>query len=732
MKRIDVYPTHTFTNYELRIGRPYPFGANFVPGGINFSVFSRHADFCELVLFEKGEQEPLIKIPFRGLFTDSETGEIVWTDFRVGNVFCMIVFNLDYENIEYGYCMDGPYQRTKKGAPGIHRFDPTIILSDPYARGIGGREIWGEKPNHGNKYQYRAHLVSDDFDWESDRPLEIPIEDLCIYEMHVRGFTAHPSSDVKYPGTFAAIFEKIPYLKTLGINCVELMPVYEFDEFENTFVNPETGEKLMNYWGYDPICFFAPKSGYAAVGKSRDSTLVADEFKSLIKELHENGIEIILDVVFNHTAEGNEHGPIISFRGIDNATYYMLTPEGCYFNFSGTGNTLNCNNPIVRSLILDCLRFWVAEYHIDGFRFDLATILGRSPQGKPMSNPPLLEELAFDPILAKCKLIAEAWDAGGLFQVGTFPAYGRWIEWNSQYRDTLRKYLNSEYGQIANMSQIIQGSPHLYGKRGIKSSVNFVTCHDGFTLLDLFSYSERHNLANGENNLDGGNKNFSNNYGHEGATEDPYINAIRVRQIKNAISILMISQGIPMVLMGDEMGRTQKGNNNPYCQDNEISWLDWTLLEQNKEIFNFMKQFIHFRKNYPILRYGIHTSKQAIANNHYKPITWHNRRPWHVDWSPNNRAFAVMFHDYCSTEKQKSISMQYFIYVGMNMDESDHYFELPTLPLLYQWHLFANTYETFPNDVYQPNNEHLLEEQKQFLVPNRTVVTLIGKTRVSV
>ncbi len=431
MKRIDVYPTHKFLDYELRAGRPYPFGANFVPAGINFSIFSRHADFCELVLFEKGAEKPLVKIPFRGLFTDIGTGEIVWTDFRVGNVYCMVVFGLDHENIEYGYCMDGPYRQVKRGEQGVHRFDPEIVLSDPYARGIGGRDVWGEEPIRKEGYQYRARFVADDFDWESDRPLEIPIEDLIIYEMHVRGFTVHPSSGVKYPGTFTAIYEKIPYLKELGINCIELMPVYEFDEFANSFTNPETGERLMNYWGYDPICFFAPKAGYAAVGQAQDATLVADEFKSLVKELHRAGIEIILDVVFNHTAEGNENGPVISFRGIDNATYYMLTPEGYYHNFSGTGNTLNCNNPIVRSIIIDCLRFWVSEYHIDGFRFDLAAILGRDSQGNPMSNPPLLEELAFDSILGKCKLIAEAWDANGLFQVGTFPAYGRWIEWNS-------------------------------------------------------------------------------------------------------------------------------------------------------------------------------------------------------------------------------------------------------------------------------------------------------------
>ena len=483
--------------YKLRPGRPIPFGATFVPGGVNFSIFSSHATGCTLVLFDKGEPLPKARIPFP-------------KEFRIGNVFSMTVFDLDYETTEYGYLMDGPFN-PQEG----HRFDSTKILLDPYARAIGGRDVWGKQPDWNDVFPHRSRLVFDDFDWDDDLPLEIPMEDLVIYEMHVRSFTRHPSSSAKYPGTFAGIRQKIPYLKELGVNCVELMPIYEFDEFENSRTNPDTGELLLNYWGYSTVGFFAPKAGYAATGKM---SMQVDEFKALVKALHKNGIEVMLDVVFNHTAEGNENGPYISFRGIDNKTYYMLTPDGYYFNFSGTGNTLNCNNPIVRNIVLDCLRYWAAEYHVDGFRFDLASILGRDPLGYPLSNPPLLESLAYDPILARCKLIAEAWDAGGLYQVGSFPAYGRWAEWNGKYRDTIRKFLKGEAGQVGDLAQRIQGSPDLYAGRGPTASINFITAHDGFTLNDLVSYNDKHNEANGEGNRDGANDNNSWNCGWEGPT----------------------------------------------------------------------------------------------------------------------------------------------------------------------------------------------------------------------
>jgi glycogen operon protein len=672
-------------------------------GGINFSISSRHASSCTLVLFKKRQAEPMAEI----LFPD---------EFRIGNVFAMVVFGLDYENIEYGFRMAGPYT-PQEG----HRFDPAKILLDPYAKVIGGRDVWGGQPDWNDMYQHRGRIAFDDFDWGSDRPLEIPIEDLIIYEAHVRGLTRHPSSGVKHPGTFAGIREKIPYLKELGINCIELMPIFEFDEFENSRLHPDTGELLLNYWGYSQVGFFAPKAGYATTGKF---SMQVDELKALIQDLHNNGLEVILDVVFNHTAEGNEHGPIISFRGIDNQTYYMLTPEGYYFNFSGTGNTLNCNNPIVRNMVLDCLRYWAAEYHIDGFRFDLASILGRDPWGAPLSNPPLLENLAFDPILAKCKLIAEAWDAGGLYQVGSFPSYGRWAEWNGKYRDTVRKFLKGDMGQVGEMAQRVQGSPDLYWRRGPTASINFITAHDGFTLADLVSYNYKHNEANGENNNDGSNDNDSWNCGWEGPSDDPDINVLRCRQLKNAVAMLMVSQGVPMFVMGDEIGRTQGGNNNAYCHDSELSWMDWTLLKSHAGLFRFFKNCIAFRKAHAVLRNRTHLRNQDYVGSGYPDISWHGVRAWQPDWSGSSRILAFML---CGKHAHNGQSQDDYLYVAMNMYWEAQLCEVPALPAGMQWHVFANTIATPPEDIWEPGNEPLLQDPQHFHMGPRSVVILVGK-----
>lgn len=701
--RIDIHPTKEYGHFKLRPGRPLPFGTTLVPGGVNFSIYSSHAISCSLVLFKKHAPEPMAEIPFPD-------------EFRIGNVYSMIVFGLDFENIEYGYRMDGPCN-FKEG----HWFDQSKILMDPYAKIIGGRDIWGVTPDWNNIYQHRARIAFDDFDWEDDRPLEIPPEDQIIYEMHVRSFTRHPSAGVKHPGTFAAIREKIPYLKELGVNCVELLPIYEFDEFENSRPNPQTGEMLLNYWGYSTVGFFAPKAGYAATGKLG---MQVDELKTLVKELHKNGIEVILDVVFNHTAEGNERGPTISFRGIDNSIYYMLTPDGYYLNFSGTGNTLNCNNPIVRNMVLDCLRYWAAEYHIDGFRFDLASILGRDPWGAPLANPPLLESLAFDPILAKCKLIAEAWDAGGLYQVGSFPAFGRWAEWNGKYRDGIRKFLKGA-GQVGDMAQRLQGSPDLYAwaGRAPATSINFITCHDGFTLMDLVSYNEKYNEANGENNNDGSNDNDSWNCGWEGATDDWEVNALRHRQVKNVVAMLMVSQGVPMILMGDEIGRTQKGNNNTYCHDNELNWMDWTFLESNNHLFQFFKHCIHFRNAHPVLRNRSHFRNADYVGSGYADISWHGTQAWNADWSAASRTIAFML---CGKHAKEGIADNY-IYVAMNMHWETHWFELPGLPPGVQWHIFANTGANPPEDSWEPGREPLLENQYGLLLKDRSVAILVGK-----
>jgi glycogen operon protein len=705
MERIDIHPTHTYGDFKLRRGRPFPFGATLVPGGVNFSIFSSHAKSCTLVLFIKKGSEPMGEIPFPD-------------EFRIGNVFSMVVFELDYEDIEYGYRMDGPFN-PKEG----HWFDQSKILMDPYAKLIGGRDVWGVTPDWNNIYQHRSKIAFDDFDWEDDRPLEIPPEDQIIYEMHVRSFTRHPSSGVKHPGTFAGIREKIPYLKELGVNSVELMPVYEFDEFENSRPNPETGELLLNYWGYSTVGFFAPKAGYAATSKFG---MQVDEFKALVKELHKNGIEVILDVVFNHTAEGNEYGPTIAFRGIDNQTYYMLTPDGYYFNFSGCGNTLNCNNPIVRDMVLDCLRYWAAEYHIDGFRFDLAAVLGRDPWGAPMANPPLLESLAFDPILAKCKLIAEAWDAGGLYQVGSFPAFGRWAEWNGKYRDGIRQFLKGEPDRLGDVAQRLQGSPDLYSwaGRAPATSINFITCHDGFTLMDLVSYNWKHNEANGENNNDGTNDNDSWNCGWEGPTDDFSINALRHRQIKNAVAMLMVSQGVPMILMGDEVGRTQKGNNNTYCHDNELNWLDWTLLETHADLFRFFKHCIAFRKAHPVLRNWSHFQNVDYVGSGYADITWHGTQAWNADWSASSRTLAFML---CGKHAKGGTIKDNFIYVAMNMHWEAHWFEIPGLPEGINWHIFANTGAIPPEDSWEPGTEPVLENQNGLLIGDRSLAILVGK-----
>jgi isoamylase len=705
MDRIDIYPTHRHGEFWLRAGRPGVLGATIVPGGVNFAVFSRFATHCSLVLFRRGEQQPITEIPFPDAF-------------RIGNVFAMIVFGLNHEEIEYGYRMDGP-RRPHVG----HRFDPNVILLDPYARTIGGRDVWARPRDQSNPMPFRGRILLDDFDWLDDRQLEIPAEDLIIYEMHVRGFTKHPSSGVKFPGTYAAIREKIPYLLELGVNAVELMPIQEFDELENDFTNPFTGEKLLNYWGYSTIGFFAPKAAYAATGHLG---MEADELKALIKLLHRNGIEVILDVVFNHTAEGGEEGPTFSFRGLDNKTYYMLKPDGSYQNFSGCGNTLNCNNPVVRNLVLDALRYWVAEYHIDGFRFDLASILGRDAEGHPLINPPLLESLAHDPILGKTKLIAEAWDAGGLYQVGSFPAYGRWAEWNGRYRDALRCFLKGDMELTGEIAQVIQGSPHMYLERGPTASINFVTCHDGFTLNDLVSYSNKHNLANGENNRDGANDNYNWNWSHEGPTTDPEINALRRRLMKNAVAILLVSQGVPMIFMGDEIARSKEGNNNTYCQDNELNWLDWDRLEENTDLFRFFKLCIAFRKAHPVLRRRYHLHGRDLIDSGYPDISWHGLKTWQPDWSPTSRTLAFMLcglHAELLPERRADD----YIYVAMNMHWEKHTFELPRLSENRRWHLFADTYRDTPHEIFEPGQEKPIRTQRNLRVGPRSVVILVGR-----
>ena len=572
------------SGYLVRPGMFETNGATPLPVGVNFTVHTSGGTSCELLLFHRGEEEPYAVLPFPD-------------EYRIGDVYSMIVFGLDIEDLEYAYRVDGPWN-PKKGL----RFRKENVLLDPYARAVAGQRIWGEK----KEGAYHARVVKDVFDWGDMPQSKREMSDLIIYEMHVRGFTKHPSSGVEQKGTFEGLREKIPYLKELGVNAVELMPIFEFDETVNC--REVDGKKLLEYWGYNSVSFFAPNTSYTAAEEyNREGT----ELKTLIRELHENGIEVILDVVFNHTAEGNEKGPTFCFKGFDNKIYYMLTPDGNYYNFSGCGNTLNCNHPMVRQMILECLQYWTINYRIDGFRFDLASILGRNADGSPMNNPPLLESLAFNPVLSNVKLIAEAWDAGGMYQVGKFPANRRWAEWNGRYRDCLRSYLKGDLWEAWTAAWCISGSGDLYGGytqdgneryAGYNSCVNFLTCHDGFTLYDLYSYNTKHNEANGWDNTDGASDNRSWNCGAEGETDDPEVKMLRFRMIRNACAVLMCSRGTPMFLAGDEFGNTQFGNNNSYCQDNEVSWLDWSLLEKNRELFEFFKFMIHFRKKHTVIR----------------------------------------------------------------------------------------------------------------------------------
>ncbi len=658
MKLIDTFPTNQKGSLKYRIGRVFPFGATLdAGGGVNFSIYSKEATSCTLVLFHHGQNKPFIEIPFP-------------ESFRIGNVYTMLVYGIDIESTEYGYRFDGPYDPQK----GL-LYDKTKILLDPYAKSISGRSVWGKAPNYKNPFQHRGQIISEDYLWNGDKPLEIPYSDLIIYELHVRSFTMNQNSNVKKRGTFAGLTEKIPYLKELGINCVELMPIFEFDEFDNS--REYNGQKLYNYWGYSTVGFFAPKAGYAA---SSPFGMEADELKNLIKQFHKNGIEVILDVVFNHTAEGNENGPYISFRGIDNRTYYLLTPEGYYYNFSGCGNTMNCNNPVVRNVVLDCLRYWVSSFHVDGFRFDLASILSRDKSGAPMIDPPLLDSIANDAVLGKSMLIAEAWDAGGLYQIGSFRYWGKWAEWNGKYRDSLRNFIKGGAEHAPELFCRIQGSNDIYGNNNSESSINFVTCHDGFTLYDLVSYNDKHNEANGENNMDGCNDNNSWNCGAEGETTDPQILDLRIRQMKNMLTILLTSRGIPMLLSGDEFANTQFGNNNAYCLDNEISWLDWSYLEKNKNLFEYVKKLISFRKKHPIMHSN--ALDEGYNNTGYPELSLHGTCPWQLDPGAPSLSFAYM---YAEDSQKYGTKHDAFIYVAVNAFWEGQTFQLPIIPEGYSW-----------------------------------------------
>lgn len=683
-------PIDTVNGFQIRPGFFREFGAVAIPGGVNFTIHTHGATSCELLLFHRKAEEPYAVIPFP-------------ESYRIGFCYSMIVFDLDIEEFEYAYRLDGPYDE-KKGL----RFDKNKILLDPYARAVTGQSQWGHVNNA--QHGYRARVVQSNFDWGDQRHHSIPMEDLIIYELHVRGFTMDESSGVKHHGTFEGLREKIPYLKELGVNAVELMPIFEFDEMRDVRLIDEN--ELIDFWGYNPVSFFAPNTSYCS---SMEYNREGLELKTLIKDLHDNGIEVILDVVFNHTAEGNEFGPCFSFKGFDNNIYYMLTPDGHYYNFSGCGNTLNCNHPVVRDMILECLRYWVIEYRVDGFRFDLASILGRNDDGTPLSQPPLLRSLAFDSILGNVKLIAEAWDAGGLYQVGSFPSWKRWAEWNGRYRDDMRRFLKGDDFLARTAAARITGSPDLYDPayRGGNASINFLTCHDGFTLYDLYSYNQKHNEANGWGNTDGADDNNSWNCGVEGETDDPAILALRKRLMKNACAVLLCSRGTPMFLSGDEFADTRYGNNNPYCQDNLISWLDWSLLKKNKDLFDFFQYMIQFRKDHPIIRKDLEPSYLGVP-----AMSTHGPTPDETNFSGDSHVVCLRFAGYNEATQKEDL-----VYLAVNSGWFPVTLTLPELPEHYKWKVAVNTGD--PKCQFFHKNSMPTVESKIFL-GERSVIIFVA------
>lgn len=688
-------PLDVVEGFKIRPGFFRMYGACVASNGVSFTINSHGATRCTLLLFKPQASKPYARIPF----PDS---------YRIGDTYSMLVYDIKPDEFEYAFSFDGPYEPAK----GL-LFNEENVLLDPYSRAVTGQRKWGEKPEGGKDFEYRARVVKSSFDWGNVKQLEQSFEDLVIYETHVRGYTKDKSSGVSAPGTFAGLKDKIPYLKDLGINAVELMPIFEFDEMESARV--VDGVQLYNYWGYNTVSFFAPNTSYAF---NEEHNHEGDELKSLIKALKENGIEVILDVVFNHTAEGNEMGPCFSFKGIDNNVYYMLTPDAHYYNFSGCGNVMNCNHPVVRSFIIDCLRHWAIEYRVDGFRFDLASILGRDQNGAPMANPPILESLAFDPVLGKMKLIAEAWDAGGLYQVGSFPSWNRWAEWNGRYRDDMRSFLKGDDGMAGNAITRITGSRDLYSpeSRGHKASVNFMTCHDGFTLYDLYSYNEKHNEKNGWNNTDGDNNGHSWNCGAEGETDDPNVNGLRRRLIKNAFAALLCSRGPAMFFAGDEFCNTQFGNNNAYCQDNIISWLDWSRLEEFKEIHDFVRHMIQFRKEHPILR-----KMTKPSSCQFPEISVHNGTPFNASTDYKTKLIGIMYAGRNEEDTEDDI-----VFYCMNAYWEPLVMQLPVLPNGKHWHVDTNTNaEYFDGEDFTAKTELL--GVNTIRVPARTTIILVAE-----
>jgi glycogen operon protein len=692
---------------RLARGRCLPLGATALADGVNFALLCRHGTAVTLVFFTGEGEEPSSEIPL-----DPHKN-------RTGDHWHVLVSGLP-TSFRYGWRVNGP--------PGsMHRFNPEFILVDPASTALSAGALWGVEPNgcdleraptatlsllRGTRR--RSQFLRRPFDWKEDAPPLTPLEDSVIYELHVRGYTCHGSSGVASPraGTFAGLVEKIPYLQWLGITAVELLPIHEFDECDCPFSNPLTGESLHNFWGYNSIAFAAPKAAYAASGIE---TGQRNEFREMVRAFHAAGIEVILDVVFNHTGEGDDNGRTYSFRGLDNDLYYMLSPEGKYLNFSGCGNTLNCNHPVVRSMLMTCLRYWIADMHVDGLRFDLASVFGRDNRGRLLLEPPIVEEIAEDSVLAGTKLIAEPWDAAGLYQVGTFPFGQRWSEWNGRYRDDVRRFWRGDPGAAGQLATRLCGSADLYQSSGRlpRHSINFVTCHDGFTLWDLVSHNRKHNLANGENDRDGMNENFSWHCGVEGPTSSARINALRRRQAKNLMTTLLLSQGIPMLLAGDEFLRTQQGNNNAWCQDNEISWVDWSLADQNAGFLRFVRELIWLRRRHPALR------RRGFFRG--PDIAWHGALPGKPDFSATSRMIAFSIDG-----RQTGREPDRDVYVGCSSADDLTPVRVPPSPSGRPWRRVIDTALESPLDFFAEDEGPLVSALSDYPLAPRSMIVLVS------
>ncbi|MFI7276584.1 glycogen debranching protein [Streptomyces sp. NPDC049879] len=631
-----------------------PPGAHVVPGGVRFALRTAAPD-AWLVLMRPDDGAVL-----REIRMDRAPG--------AGGLHTVTVPGLVPGTFHYGF----------RVAPRPGGTGPSPVLLDPYAAELGGGGAWGERP------AYRSALPDGSFDWGDDRPPGIPAADLVVYELHVRGFTRHGSSGVARPGTYAGLREKIPYLRQLGVNCVELLPVAEFDETDNTYTDPATGRPLPNYWGYNTVGFLAPKAAYAA---DRRPGGPGRELKELVKALHAAGIEVLLDVVLGHTAEGDRRGPLLSFRALDEPAYYLLGPDGAYRNLTATGNTVNANHPVTRAFLLDCLRHWATEYRVDGFRFDMASILARGTDGALLEEPPLLAEIAADPVLAGRRLIAEATDAAGAYQVGSFPHHGRFAEWNMRYRDAARRLLAGRPGSVAEFATRLVGSPDLYAGRPATASVNYVTCHDGYTLADLTTYERRRNEANGEGGRDGVADEDSWNCGHEGPTRNLDIRRLRERQARNAFLLLLTSQGVPMFPAGDELGRTQRGNNNAYSQDSPTGWLDWAGLARHRDLYTFVRRCLAFRRAEPVLRREHHPVDTLPDGWPLPPVSWHGEEPGQPDWSEGSTLLAALLHE----ERPSPGGPPSTVYLAVNSGHGPRALRVPDPPPGTRWHLFADT-----------------------------------------